>query len=204
VLNYTRVLRGKAPLSPIDLDQLVRDMISINPGWQPPGVKIEIEGTLPRVLGHEGLLTQCVSNLLSNAVKFVARGVTAHVRIRSEDRGPSPTQLPWSADNGKIAEGWVDAGPVVRVWVEDNGIGIAAKDRERVFQMFERINPADQFEGTGIGLTIVRKALERMGGRVGFETDAGKGSRFWFELKKVTGPSGLAAGVVPPPSPDSL
>lgn len=183
VLNYTRVMRSEARLVPVDLDKLLRDILATHPDWQPPKAVIGIKGTLPWVSGHEGFLTQCVSNILSNAVKFVAPGVTPRVRIRSEIRPPSTTQTPWPAATGPEAEGRANEGQVVRVWFEDNGIGVAASDRRRVFQMFERINPADQFEGTGIGLTIVRKAIQRLGGQVGFDSEPGQGSRFWIELK---------------------
>lgn len=188
VLNYTRILRDEALLATVDLDRLVRDILSTYPGWQEPKVKIEIKGTLPSLVGHEGFLTQCVSNLLSNAVKFVAPGTVPHVRIWSEDRAPSGSQASWPSDNGTPPPGWAKEGPVVRVWFEDNGIGIAPKDSNRIFRMFERIHPAEQFEGTGIGLTIARKALERMGGRIGYESNAGNGTRFWFELKKALCP----------------
>lgn len=187
VLNYTRVMRSEAALSPVDLDKLVRDIIAIYPNWQSPKVRISIEGTLPRVLGHEGLLTQCVSNLLSNAVKFVAPGVRPHVLIWAEDRVPGATEIPWPLENGKAAEGWRSEGEFVRVCFKDNGIGIATDDRSRVFRRFERINPAELFEGTGIGLTIVRKAVQRLGGRIDFESQAGSGSKFWIELKKAPG-----------------
>lgn len=179
VLNYTRVLRSEAVLAPVDLDQLVRDMIATYPNCQPPKSIVEIQGRLPRVLGHEGFLTQCVSNLLSNAVKFVEAGVTPRVRIWAEDRSSPVTQFPWSPDAGAAVEE-----PIVRVWFEDNGIGIAPHNRDRIFRMFERLNLAEQFEGTGIGLTIVRKAIQRMGGRIDFESEPAKGSRFWFELRK--------------------
>jgi signal transduction histidine kinase len=192
VLNYTRVMRSEALLVSVDLHKLVQDIIATYLDWQPPKAELHIEGTLPWVFGHEGFLTQCVSNVLSNAVKFVGPGVTPHVRIWAEDRPSSPTQSPWPAENGKAPEGWTSDGPVVRVWFEDNGIGIAAKDRERVFRMFERIHPADQFEGTGIGLTIVRKALHRLGGRIDFQSEAGKGCRFWIELRKAPVPYGNA------------
>ena len=67
--------------------------------------------------------------------------------------------------------------------MEDNGIGIPVRHHERVFRVFERLNGAD-YVGTGIGLSIVRKGIERMGGRVGLESDSGEGSKFWIELPK--------------------
>ena len=72
----------------------------------------------------------------------------------------------------------------IRVWFKDNGIGIAPENHNRIFRLFERIHPATEYEGTGIGLTIVRKAIERMGAQVGFESELGKGSNFWIQLKK--------------------
>lgn len=161
VLNYTRVLRTETPLGPVDLNRLVHHLNGTYPVWQAPAAQILIEGEFPSVLGHEGFLTQCISNLVSNGIKFVAPGMTPRLRIWAETRGPN-----------------------VLLWVEDNGIGIAPKDHDRIFRMFERLNPFGQYEGTGIGLTIVRKAAERMGGRVGFESELGKGSRFWLELHK--------------------
>ena len=145
----------------VDMDRMVRDVIGIYPAWQPPRVEILIAGTIPVVFANEALLSQCVSNLLTNAVKFVAPGAQPKVRIWSE-----------SLDNR------------VRVWFEDNGVGIAKQNEMRIFRMFERIYPANEYDGTGIGLTIVRKAIERMGGKVGFESELGKGSRFWLELRK--------------------
>jgi len=164
VLNYTRILRAHVPLTRIDLDKLVREIMQSYPDWHAPGVDIQIEGTLPPVLGHEGFLTQCVSNLLSNAIKFVAPGIQPRVRIWAEPRDTN-----------------------VRINFQDNGVGIAAEDDTRIFRMFERIHPASEYEGTGIGLTIVRKAVERMGGRVDFKSELGQGTRFWLELRKSEG-----------------
>jgi len=76
------------------------------------------------------------------------------------------------------------AGEVVRLWVEDNGIGIAPEYHERIFRVFERLHDIEAYPGTGIGLAIVRKGAERMGGRVGVESEVGKGSRFWVELPR--------------------
>jgi len=162
VLNYTQIIRADVPLNQVDLHQLILDIIESYPEWQPPAANIQIEGTLPPVLGHPGFLTQCISHLLSNAVKFIPPGTKPHVTIWAEP---------------------VDGR--VRLCFQDNGIGIAPQNHHRVFRMFERINPDGQYRGTGIGLTIVRKAAERMGGRAGFESELGKGSKFWIELKKV-------------------
>jgi PAS domain S-box-containing protein len=73
--------------------------------------------------------------------------------------------------------------PSVRLWVEDNGIGIEPAAHQKIFEMFQRLHVG--YEGTGFGLAIVKKAAERMGGRVGVESEPGKGSRFWLELPAV-------------------
>ena len=159
VLSYTRVLRGQVTLEPVDLGALIGDALDNHPDWREPAARVEVAGKIPRVMGNEALLMQCVSNLLGNAIKFVGDGVKPHVRIRPERCGEQ-----------------------ARIWFEDNGIGIAEQDHSRIFGMFERIHPASDFEGTGIGLTIVRKAMERLGGSVGFESAPGKGSSFWFQL----------------------
>jgi signal transduction histidine kinase len=67
---------------------------------------------------------------------------------------------------------------------KDNGIGIAPENHRRIFRLFERIHSVTEYEGTGIGLTIVRKATDRMGAEVGFESSLGRGSNFWIQLKK--------------------
>jgi signal transduction histidine kinase len=71
----------------------------------------------------------------------------------------------------------------IRLWVQDNGIGIPLEHRGRLFGIFERLHPGAAYPGSGIGLAIVKKAIERMGGRTGVESEPGKGSRFWVELK---------------------
>jgi len=70
----------------------------------------------------------------------------------------------------------------VRLWVEDNGIGIAPAHQRQIFGLFQRLHTRDKYSGTGVGLAIVRKGAERMGGCVGVESQPGEGSRFWLEL----------------------
>jgi len=162
VLSYTKILHLRLPMESVDMDRLVRDIIETYPNGQPIKPEIQIKGKLPKVVGNEALLTQCVSNLLSNGIKFVSPGTAPRLEISAESKGKS----------------------MIRVWFKDNGIGIAPENHARVFRLFERIYPATEFEGTGIGLTIVHKAIERMGAKVGFESALGKGTRFWMEFEK--------------------
>ncbi|HYG35171.1 MAG TPA: PAS domain S-box protein [Clostridia bacterium] len=159
VLNYSRVLRGELPLEPVDVGELVRGIVETYPNLGPDKAEVQVIPNLPVVVGHPAALTQCLAQLIGNAVKFAKPGQKATVEVQAEQRD----------------DGWV------RVVVEDNGIGIAPEFQNKVFGMFQRLsNPG---EGTGMGLAIVKKATERMGGRVGVESEPGKGSRFWIELK---------------------
>jgi PAS domain S-box-containing protein len=160
LLTYSRAARGQLTLQPIALDTLVNDIISHYPEMQPPRAHITVHPDLKRVIAHEPSLTQAISNLLGNAVKFVAPGVTPSVQIYSETRGDR-----------------------IRLCIEDNGIGIQPEHRRRLFGLFQRIHPEGTYEGTGVGLAVVRKAVERMGGKVGIESSrTGTGSTFWIEL----------------------
>ncbi|HWI56363.1 MAG TPA: ATP-binding protein, partial [Bacillota bacterium] len=76
----------------------------------------------------------------------------------------------------------IPAPPSVRIWFEDKGIGIVPQYQDKIWGVFQRLNKS--YERTGIGLALVRKAVERMGGRAGVESELGKGSRFWVELRQ--------------------
>jgi signal transduction histidine kinase len=160
VLHYAKVLRGEIKLHPVNFAALVGDVLDGHPQWHPPAAEIEIAENIPLVIANEALLSQCISNLLSNAIKFVAPGVQPKIQIFFESAGDKKIRLIFS----------------------DNGLGIAEEHHLRIFKMFERLHPAGDFEGTGIGLTIVRKAVERMHGELGFESELNRGSQFWIQL----------------------
>jgi PAS domain S-box-containing protein len=162
-LSYSRSVRQQLPLGDVDAGAFLRGILDSYPQFQPWKAQIRVEGPLPVVLANEAGLTQVFSNLLANAVKFVKPGEKPEIRV-------------WSSDvmgHGRDPE-WV------RIWVEDKGIGIAKEMLPRVFEMFSR--GSKDYEGTGIGLALVRKVVQRMGGKVGVESEEGKGSRFWIEL----------------------
>jgi PAS domain S-box-containing protein len=194
-LQYSLIVRGTFRLEPVDADALARGILASYPQFQPPHARVHIANRLPVVLANNAGLTQCFSNLLGNAIKFVSPGQIPEVLVWSE-------AAPEEAAGGSRAEpqsaarplsGWHISGrlpaatkpngrqPAVRIWFEDKGIGIHEDYHDKIWVMFQRLNKS--YEGTGIGLALVRKAVERMGGRVGLESKPGHGSRFWVELQ---------------------
>jgi signal transduction histidine kinase len=123
------------------------------------GTEIEIMAPLAEVRGDKALLTQVLSNLLSNAMKFIPTDRTPKIKVTSE------------TINDKT-----------RVIISDNGIGIAEEHQGRIFDIFERLHGYDDYPGTGIGLALVRKAMQRMGGTIGVESKIDHGSKFFLEL----------------------
>ncbi len=171
VLAYAR-LRGQTPaLGRVELNDLVPRVIDEYSCVRQAGAQVSIEHPLLPVQAHDALLCQTIANLVSNAVKFVAPGTRPELRIWTESRGDR-----------------------VRLWIVDNGIGIAEADQARVFDLFARGLGSEQYTGSGVGLAVVRRAVRRMGGEVGLESEPGNGSRFWVELPAAeTNIEGLAA-----------
>ena len=159
VLTMSRVARADIALHPISLQRFIEEIIEQHPEMQAPAADLTIHAP-HKVIADDASLGQALSNLLTNAVKFLPADRKPVVTVRSEQ----------------------SAG-LVRIWIADNGIGIPPQHRAKLFGMFQRL-PADlQYEGTGIGLAIVRKAVDRMGGTLGMESNEPMGSRFWIELK---------------------
>ena len=158
VLVHSRLSRSEMPLEILRLEEFIPSLIEAYPAFQQTQAEIRVERPMPSVVANHAALTQCVANLIGNATKFVASGVQPKVSISSRV-----------------------AGDRVYVSIADNGIGIAEKDREIIFDAFRRLNPA--YEGTGIGLAIVRRAVERMGGRVTVASAPEGGSVFTLDLQ---------------------
>ena len=158
-LSYAKIMREELPLRPVDVGQLLLGMLQTYPNLQTSEAEIHIDCDHVLVSGNEAGLTQCFSNLLGNAVKFVHPGARPWVRVWAEDRGAR-----------------------LRIWVEDHGIGIPRDAQEKIFGMFQRLHRSEVYPGTGIGLALVRKVVQRMGGNVGVESTPGQGSKFWVEL----------------------
>jgi len=168
LLAYSRLSFEELRLRPVALEGVVSEALErVGEEVDAVGAEIEVEGSLPEVLGHASTLVQVLVNLLSNALKFVPAGRAPRIRVRGERRGD-----------------------VVRLWVEDNGEGIPRDQHERIFRVFERRPEDADRPGTGIGLAIVRRGMERVGGSSGVESAPGEGSRFWVELP----PAGAQTG----------
>jgi signal transduction histidine kinase len=161
LLAYGRLSSSSFPLASTDagkvLDRAIEQTIGSTEDVKP---EIKIPQPPPRVLANSTVLEQVFANLIGNAIKFVKPGEKPRIQVDNE------------VHNG-----------FVRISVRDNGIGIQPEHHKRIFRVFEQLHP-NAFPGTGIGLAIVAKAVERMGGRVGVESEPGKGSCFWIDLRK--------------------
>lgn len=168
LLAYSRLSRAELHLRPVSLASVVSEVIDqlegeINNAKAQITVGAKGLTPLPEILSHRATLIQVISNLLTNALKFVPSGVQPQVQVWAQER-PDVKGRVW-----------------VRLWVEDNGIGIKPEYQEKIFRVFERLHGQESYPGTGIGLAIVRKGMERMGGRSGVESSIAQGSRFWIE-----------------------
>lgn len=165
LLAYSRLTRAQIQLQPVDLTNVAEEALKqLSTQLQERQASVKVAAPLPQVMTHSSILIQIVTNLLSNALKFVEPGVQPKVRMWTESR-----------------QDWI------RLWVADNGIGIAPEYQERIFRVFERLHGVEAYPGTGVGLAIVAKGIERMGGQFGVESQLGQGSQFWVDLPYASG-----------------
>ncbi len=162
LLAYSRLSRAEIGLKSISLDSIIEEVTQqLGHRIHEKSAKVTVEPSLPAVNAHSTTLQKVIYNLILNAITFVEENVKPKIKI-------------WTVEHkGKI-----------RLYVKDNGIGIASEYHEKVFGIFERLHGIESYPGTGIGLAIVKKGIERMDGGVGVESELGKGSAFWVELNK--------------------
>lgn len=162
LLEYSTLGREEIALHPVSVDDVVRHVVQENRmRIEQKNAEIDIESPLPRVKASRLALNQVFANLLANALEYTKPGEPPRIRIFAvvqEER--------------------------VTVKIADQGIGIDRAYHERIFSIFERLHGYSRYPGSGVGLAIVRRALERMNGRVWVESELGKGSCFCLELPK--------------------
>jgi PAS domain S-box-containing protein len=160
LLTYSRLTQIEIRHYPVELSEIIAQALEqLHEQIERKQAEITVIEPLDPVVGNQTVLLQVISNLLTNALKFVAPEDQPCVRIRTERQGTN-----------------------VRLWIEDNGIGIESEYYERIFRVFERLHGGETYPGTGIGLAIVRRGIRRLGGDCGVESNPNSGSRFWIEL----------------------
>lgn len=162
LLTFSRLARHEVDLAAVDVTRILRELVHDHPALQAPAAEVALPPAVPAVLAQDALLQQALANLLTNAAKFVPPGRTPRIEVRAEVRDDA-----------------------LRLWICDNGIGIRPDLQPRLFRVFERLHGRN-YEGNGIGLATARRAIERLNGRIGVESDGVHGSRFWLELPLAT------------------
>jgi len=158
VLEYSRVGCEKEEQVQINLNGLVREAIDMVA--PPENIEITIENELPVIEYERTRIMQVFQNLLSNAVKYMDK------------------------PQGRVRIGCVEEDGFWKFSVADNGPGIEEKHFERIFKIFQTLSPRDEFESTGVGLTVIKKIVELYDGKIWVESEPGKGSTFFFTLPK--------------------
>lgn len=162
LLELSRIGRLMNPPEPVSLEELVSDAVEILQGrLRTTAVKLEVAEDLPMVQGDKRRLLEVIQNLMDNAAKFSARQPNPLVKIG------------W--------DGYKDGKAVI--FVQDNGIGIPLEHQERIFGLFNKLDP--EAEGTGVGLALVKRIVEFHGGRVWVESETGNGATFFFTLPPI-------------------
>ena len=159
LLKFSRIGYMQPEMEKIDVPGLLKEIRAlINP---PPDVEIHVQSQWPEFSADRGLLRQILQNLITNAIKFNVRN-------------PKRVEIGWQ----------LAAEDRIEIFVCDNGIGIKPQYRDQIFQIFRRLHTNREYEGTGIGLAIVQKAAQKMGGSVNVKSDPENGSTFFINLPK--------------------
>jgi PAS domain S-box-containing protein len=162
LLAYSRIERRALSAEPIELRQLVETLVEERKTeLEERRINLTMEVLGSVVFADPAGLSQALRNYLDNAIKFTSDAPEPRIEVGAEETEKS-----------------------CRLWVRDNGVGFDMKYHDRIFEIFQRLHRLEDYPGTGVGLAIVRKAMERMGGRAWAESDVGRGATFYLELTK--------------------
>jgi hypothetical protein len=173
LLAYSKVSTKTHSAEAVNLNDTVKEIgqLELSIAIEEKNAIIDIPQPLPEVEVDPVQIRQLMQNLIANGMKYQAKGNVPHITIISRP-----------AANG-----------MVRINITDNGIGIAPEFQQAIFIMFKRLHSRSEYEGTGIGLAVCKKIVERHGGQIGVESESGKGSTFWFTVPVCKKQAALAA-----------
>ena len=161
LLKYATVGNSGEEPETVDLNQIIEiALVNLKVRIEETEATVEV-GKMPKVRAYSSQLTQLFQNLIGNAVKFRKPDVKPVIRVVCHDKGDR-----------------------FLIKIIDNGIGIPADAKSRVFDIFQRLHTRTEYEGTGIGLAICQKIVQRHGGEIGVDSEEGKGATFYFSLMK--------------------
>jgi signal transduction histidine kinase len=166
LLTYSRVTTKAKPAERVDLNEIIDDLKNVELAVQleETGGTIRVPEPLLAVQADPSQVHQLLQNLIGNGLKYHREGIAPEIIVRSRQESDT----------------------MVRGEVEDNGIGISDAYYEKIFKMFTRLHSQEEYTGTGIGLAVCKKIVERHGGSIGVYSTPGKGSTFWFTLPIAT------------------
>jgi PAS domain S-box-containing protein len=175
LLTFSRVISRTEPFAPINLNSVIRDILSdLEVRIEKTGGKVEV-GDLPTIEGDSTQLRQLLQNLIGNALKFHAPGKPPVVKVNSR-------MLPASPAFAKTDGQGNPSSPMCEITVADNGIGFDEKYLEKIFAVFQRLHGRQEYEGTGIGLAVCRRIVDRHNGKITAQSKPGEGATFIITL----------------------
>lgn len=167
LLTYSRVTTKAQPFAALDLNQILAQVISdLEVRIEQVGGKVEV-AILPTIDGDSTQMHQLFQNLVGNALKFNKPGLAPVVKVEAKVFDPSPLGRP---------------GPACQISIQDNGIGFDEKYLDRIFTLFQRLHGRQEYEGTGIGLAVCRKIIDRHGGVITAKSNPNNGATFLITL----------------------
>ena len=164
LLTYSRLTTRAKPPEWVNLNKVIEDLKKVELATMLDETQgtIHVPKPLPSVQADPSQMHQLFQNLIGNALKFHKKGIPPEITIRAHEVERN----------------------IIRMEVQDNGIGIDEKYHGQLFTMFKRLHSREEYEGTGIGLASCRKIVDRHGGNIGIKSSFGKGSIFWFTLPR--------------------